>query len=189
MTTGIKWSQRLAIATIWSPVAHGEWKHFFEGLLHRWTHLKWRQIWGFTSTTSDWLTHSSRSIFYWLDEKSSTAGIDSVDPRLKTLTACQFRHHSVGMIYILTLNRCIRTYNNNITNNNNRIARIAEDSREHAFLHQRISVIIQRFNSIGFRDTFTDETNPKGWPFQTFNLMFLTLWHCTLEGTTNNNSP
>ena len=44
----------------------------------------------------------------------------------------------------------------------NRIAKISEDSRERTFLHQRISIIIQRFNSIAFRRTFIDETNPKG---------------------------
>ena len=44
----------------------------------------------------------------------------------------------------------------------NLIAEISEDPRQHAFLHQRISIIIQRFNSIAFRDTFIEETNPEG---------------------------
>ena len=38
----------------------------------------------------------------------------------------------------------------------NRIAEISEDPRERAFLHQGISIVIQRFNSIAFRDTFID---------------------------------
>ena len=42
----------------------------------------------------------------------------------------------------------------------NHIAEIAEDPRERAFLHQRISVIIQWVNSIAFRVTFIDDTNP-----------------------------
>ena len=49
----------------------------------------------------------------------------------------------------------------------NRIAEITEDPGERAFLHQRISIIIQRFNSIAFRDTFIDETSPEGRPLQT----------------------
>ena len=41
----------------------------------------------------------------------------------------------------------------------NRIADISEDPLEQTFLNQRLSVIIQRFNSIAFRGTFIDETN------------------------------
>ena len=35
-------------------------------------------------------------------------------------------------------------------------------THESTFLHQRISIIIQRFNSIAFRDAIIDETNPEG---------------------------
>ena len=44
----------------------------------------------------------------------------------------------------------------------NRIADISEDLRERAFLYQIISIIIQRFSSIAFRETFIDETDPEG---------------------------
>ena len=44
----------------------------------------------------------------------------------------------------------------------NHIAEISEDPRESAFLHQRISIIIPRFNSIAFRGIFIDDTNPEG---------------------------
>ena len=33
----------------------------------------------------------------------------------------------------------------------NRIAEISDDPREHTFLHQTLSIIIQRFNAIAFR--------------------------------------
>ena len=44
----------------------------------------------------------------------------------------------------------------------NRITEISENPREHAFLYQRISVIIQRFKKIAVRGTFIDETIPEG---------------------------
>ena len=44
----------------------------------------------------------------------------------------------------------------------NRIGEISEDPRERTFLCQRISIIIQKFNSIAFQGTFINETIPEG---------------------------
>ena len=39
-----------------------------------------------------------------------------------------------------------------------RITRITEDKRESAFLFQRLSVLIQRYNAVAIQGTFADTT-------------------------------
>jgi len=51
----------------------------------------------------------------------------------------------------------IFVYNNNCNNNNDlgrRITQVSTDQRESAFLFQRLSVLIQRFNAVAVRGTF-----------------------------------
>ena len=42
-----------------------------------------------------------------------------------------------------------------------RLRTISDDSRESAFLRQRISITLQRFNAIAFSDTFTSASETK----------------------------
>ena len=44
----------------------------------------------------------------------------------------------------------------------NRLATISGDARETSFLFQRVSVLLQRFNQIAFRETFTDGNDIEG---------------------------
>ena len=73
-----------------------------------------------------------------------------------------------------------KTNNNNNNNNNN------NDNRESAFLLKRLSVLIQRFNSVAIRGTFAHT------PVPSFLVLtdLLTLGIYTTEGTkyTNNNN-
>ena len=63
-----------------------------------------------------------------------------------------------------------------------KIASISGDNREPSFLYQRISITVQRFNSIMLHNSFSSDEE---WPLQLFVLLltlFLTLGIFTLEG-------
>ena len=83
-------------------------------------------------------------------------------------------------------NNCNNTHNESSTaffsKLGRKIASISGDNREPSFLFQRISITVQRFNSIMLHNSFsTDEE----WPLQLFVLLltlFLTLGIFTLKG-------
>ena len=47
-----------------------------------------------------------------------------------------------------------------------RISTCSDDDREISFLFQRVSVVIQRFNSVLLQDSFCIEDQPKLWSFE-----------------------
>ena len=70
-----------------------------------------------------------------------------------------------------------------------RLRTIGDDPRESAFLRQRISITLHRFNATAFSDTFTtaSETEFEAYPLQTlFLTLVFTLRIFTIEGTKKN---
>jgi len=69
-----------------------------------------------------------------------------------------------------------------------RLGSLSGEEREDRFLFQRLSVAIQRFNSVLLHNGFTDDI-PDLQSFRLFlSFLFLTLGRYTLEGIKNNNN-
>jgi len=47
-----------------------------------------------------------------------------------------------------------------------KISDVSGDDCESSYLFQRISVLIQRYNAILLRESFTDENHPDHWPLE-----------------------